>query len=424
MLSVYAADINFAFACFPLLAAALSLPYVIFQYRRWGSIPLWKTLCVFSFALYLLCAYYLVILPLPTDRSALIPYAQVPQTDPWLIAHQLREAAANANLSSGSVHAWAAFLRNQIVYQALLNVALTVPLGMFAQYLLRRPLWQTLLLGLGASLFFELTQLSGLYGLYAHPYRLFDVDDLILNTLGAAIGWIVMVPLGLALPRMDEMNARSWEKGASSTTFTRRAISFALDALLCAGLYAVLHRATKAGGSILFGTYLGPFDLPLALASTGVVFMLAPLALGRRTPGQLALGLGMFTPEGRRAPWYGPLARYGLLVWMALLIVPWTVYLFPGSADGLTRSDLLGVVACGYLLWGASIVLRALLCLAKKPFVMLPDIITNTRVMSVRQAAGLRSRLGRTAPTASCPASSATGATTPLRPNPRSRHGR
>ena len=41
---------------------------------------------------------------------------------------------------------------------------------------------------LAVSLFFEFTQYSGLYGYYAHAYRTFDVDDLILNTFGAAIG--------------------------------------------------------------------------------------------------------------------------------------------------------------------------------------------------------------------------------------------
>lgn len=435
MLSIYAADINFVFACFPLLALVLSLPYVIYQYRRWGSIPPWKTLCVFSFALYLLCAFYLVILPLPSDRHALVPYAQTPQTDPWLVLRQLREAAAAAGLSSGSAHAWISFLRNQAVYQALFNVALTVPLGMFAQYFLRRPLWQTLLLGLVLSLFFELIQLSGLYGLYDHPYRLFDVDDLILNTLGAVVGWLIMVPLGLMLPQVDQMNARAWEKGATSTTFTRRALSFALDALLAAGLYAVLFTVVGQGSLAQSGSFREAFDLPLALLATGVVFMAAPLVLGMRTPGQLALGLGLFTPLGRKAPWHGPVVRYGLLIWVFLLIIPWTVYLFPGFPDGLTRSHVLSAAGTAYVLWAASIALRAFLSLLGKPFLTLFDLASNTRVMSVRQAQGLRSQLARPAsgahsaasPTAPFATPSATRRSNSSIPSPsskRTRHGR
>lgn len=37
----------------------------------------------------------------------------------------------------------------------------------------------------------ELTQLTGLRGLYACAYRQFNVDDLILNALGAAVGLLV-----------------------------------------------------------------------------------------------------------------------------------------------------------------------------------------------------------------------------------------
>jgi glycopeptide antibiotics resistance protein len=35
----------------------------------------------------------------------------------------------------------------------------------------------------------ELTQLTGIWGLYPCPYRQFDVDDLILNTTGVVIGF-------------------------------------------------------------------------------------------------------------------------------------------------------------------------------------------------------------------------------------------
>lgn len=46
-----------------------------------------------------------------------------------------------------------------------------------------------MMLTLGLSLVFELTQLSGLFGLYPRPYRLADVDDLMTNTLGGMVGY-------------------------------------------------------------------------------------------------------------------------------------------------------------------------------------------------------------------------------------------
>ena len=54
--------------------------------------------------------------------------------------------------------------------------------------------------------FFELTQLSGLYFIYPRGYRLCDVDDLILNTLGGLIGYFVPGILIRFLASKDELD--------------------------------------------------------------------------------------------------------------------------------------------------------------------------------------------------------------------------
>ncbi|MDU1881643.1 MAG: carbohydrate kinase, partial [Eggerthella sp.] len=86
-MNVYVSNILFAALSFPLIAFFITLPYMIYQYRRFGSIPWLRTLVVYSFAFYLLCAYFLVLLPLPEDRSAVVPYAQTPQLVPFNFVH-------------------------------------------------------------------------------------------------------------------------------------------------------------------------------------------------------------------------------------------------------------------------------------------------------------------------------------------------
>src|SRR5690606_23791209 len=72
--------------------------------------------------------------------------------------------------------------------QVVLNVAFFVPLGMLVRHLFRlSPLWSTAS-GFAVSLLIELTQLTGIWWIYPCAFRLFDTDDLIANTLGAAIG--------------------------------------------------------------------------------------------------------------------------------------------------------------------------------------------------------------------------------------------
>lgn len=65
----------------------------------------------------------------------------------------------------------------------LLNIALFVPFGLLVPLLSSKKLklWQIILMGLAASLVIELSQLFNL--------RATDVDDLIMNTLGAILGY-------------------------------------------------------------------------------------------------------------------------------------------------------------------------------------------------------------------------------------------
>ena len=53
-----------------------------------------------------------------------------------------------------------------------------------------RSLFTAILFGLGLPLLVELSQLTGLFGIYPCAYRLFDVDDLILNFAGILSGFL------------------------------------------------------------------------------------------------------------------------------------------------------------------------------------------------------------------------------------------
>ena len=243
-MSSYLNNVWVATLLFPFIAAALSLPYAIYQYRRFGSISAWKTFLVFSFIFYLLCAYFMVILPLPADRSACYPSAATPQLNPFYALEIMWPALERLSLTSPA--SWWAFLRNPSVYTTLFNVLLTLPLGVYVRYLFERPWWQALLAGFALSLFFEVSQVTGLFGIYAHPYRLFDVDDLITNTLGALMGSVVALPLCRFLPHMDDVEERAIERGAAHTSFSRRLVAFAVDMAVTAGGLAVLRFAFPA----------------------------------------------------------------------------------------------------------------------------------------------------------------------------------
>ncbi|MBC6498293.1 VanZ family protein [Weissella confusa] len=78
------------------------------------------------------------------------------------------------------------FILNQIVpsqtTQAAFNVLLTVPFGMYLHFYFKRGFFTTLILTMMLTAFYETTQYTALYHIYCRPYRLFDVDDLILKS--------------------------------------------------------------------------------------------------------------------------------------------------------------------------------------------------------------------------------------------------
>ena len=82
----YLSTITYAMILFPILALFITLPYMVINYRKYGSVNKLRTLILYSFILYLLTIYLLVILPLPdrdsvhhsyTDMLNLLPFSFV-----------------------------------------------------------------------------------------------------------------------------------------------------------------------------------------------------------------------------------------------------------------------------------------------------------------------------------------------------------
>ena len=67
----YLLAIKTAVILFPLLAFLITGPFILYQYHKYTSISPLKTLIIYSFIFYLLCAYFLVILPLPSKNSVI-----------------------------------------------------------------------------------------------------------------------------------------------------------------------------------------------------------------------------------------------------------------------------------------------------------------------------------------------------------------
>ena len=85
---------------------------------------------------------------------------------------------------------WHDVLRTSWTLPAVLNFLTCLPIGALLSPDVRGA--RTALgAGFALSLAVELTQITGTWGLYPCAYRKFDVDDLVLNTLGVVVGFLL-----------------------------------------------------------------------------------------------------------------------------------------------------------------------------------------------------------------------------------------
>ena len=157
---------------FPLLAFFITIPYMLYNYHKYGSIIAIRTLLIYSFVLYLLCAFFLVILPLPDKNQVAMMTSRRTQLIPFTFIKDIIKEAKH-------LHGISIILHNKAIYQFLFNILMLVPFGMFLHYYFACNLKRTILFSFLLSLFFEITQLTGIFFIYPRGYRLFDVDDLL-----------------------------------------------------------------------------------------------------------------------------------------------------------------------------------------------------------------------------------------------------
>lgn len=287
MVSAHFLPMKTAAAIFPLLALLLFLPTAVVLYRRHGVLSQWRAVSLAGFFYYALTALCMTVVPLPkrtADMCAAYSAVAHPELTPghtfadiWKEAHH--------SLSPGAL-----VLNNPAVGGVVFNLILLFPLGVFLRYHFHRGFAATAALGFGTALFFEVTQGTGLWGLYACPYRLFDVDDLLTNTAGAVLGGLAVRPVSARLPALEVLDNRV--RARRPVPFGRRALALVFDlagVLLTAVLLAL-------GGALPSCTEDYPYAWPCVLAC-GFWCVLLPWLTGA-TPGKRLLRLKLVAADG------------------------------------------------------------------------------------------------------------------------------
>ncbi|MCH4206795.1 MAG: VanZ family protein [Solobacterium sp.] len=332
----YLSSIKTAIVAFPLLAAVITLPFILYQYHHYGSIHWMRVLIVYAFIFYMLAAYFLIILPLP-DKSNLSLFSFEKHFEPMPFNNTIEYFQKHP--FDGTLSSLLKFFKSFSFLQLAFNTLMTVPFGIFLRYYFKYSLKKTVLFSFLLSLFYELTQLSGLYGYYPAPYRTFDADDLICNTLGGTIGWVIAPIFTFFLPSRRHLDSQSIARSVN-VSFLRRAAADSVDFLLYLLVYSAFQLILLQFNLHLSGDYA--MDLFLL-----IMWLYALLGHGV-SPGKIICNLQVAGSDQKPASFWKITLRYGLL---ALLFASVTLSASAGQSTGILQTVLDLINLLSVIVW-------------------------------------------------------------------------
>lgn len=281
------------------VSSAIALPLVVWHYRRFGRVSAARMALVGAAVTYGAGVVAFTMFPLPDLTSAWCDASAA--TDPVLRPLTFVSDIRRDTAGMGVVET----LTGTAVMQVVLNVVLFVPFGILGLLLFEWSRAVTVAAGAALSLAVEVTQYTAVWGIFPCAYRIADVDDLMLNTIGTALG-VAVAGVGVRLvPSRERLVAG---RGVPRpVTVWRRWIGMIVDVCAVGCVFAstvvVLNVVLEVAGTGSDGFVAG--NLTAVLVAGAVVVVPALVGSGASF-GQRTVWL---QPEWATAP--GVLRRVG-----------------------------------------------------------------------------------------------------------------
>lgn len=172
-------------AIYAVMIPAVALIILIRDLKK-RSINAMRFLLDLLFVAYIMIVFSLVFFPLPDAETAATLCGYNGRFVPFSF---IKDIAKDKSLIS--------------VLQVLFNVAMTIPFGAYLSYRFNFSIKQVIAYSLMLTTFIEVGQLTGLFFIFNGSYRLFDLDDIILNTLGGLLGYASIKKLSYRLRPLE-----------------------------------------------------------------------------------------------------------------------------------------------------------------------------------------------------------------------------
>lgn len=279
------------------------IPILVWQYRRFGRPNPARVVGAAAVSIYGAALVSYTMLPLPQTSPGWC--SRLPDKTPQLVPFNFLDVVGR-ELSGGPL--WGV-LSNFYALQVVFNVLLFLPWGIIMRRYFSRGFLVAAGSGFLVSLAVELTQYTGIWGVYECAYRLADVDDLMMNTLGALLGALLAPLLLWWMPSREGLaGGRNLPRPVTSR---RRWFGMLLDG----ALFVVLSYLIIAAAAL--SIWLLGYAAPGRLDSSIITGLLQPgrpaspvAAEGFIMAGLLVFYLpacfGSGASLGQRIVWLGP----------------------------------------------------------------------------------------------------------------------
>ncbi|WP_137873872.1 VanZ family protein [Rhodococcus sp. Q] len=224
-------------------AAVLALPLMVWQYRKYGRVSAARLTVVVAALIYAAAVVAFTMFPLPslTPRWCELYAVTEPVLRPFSFVADIRRDTAG--MSAFGV------LTSPAVMQVVLNVVLFVPFGAFGLVLFERSRAATIAAAVAVSGLIELTQYTGVWGVFPCAYRVADVNDLLLNSAGAVVG---VVLAGLAPQLVPSRGLLAAGRPVPRpVTVWRRWVGMAVDVTAFVGVFVTAAVVVQAGAQVV-----------------------------------------------------------------------------------------------------------------------------------------------------------------------------
>lgn len=318
------------------------IPVMVCQYRKYGSLRTRGNIVLISFIIYMITAWFMTVLPLPSIEVVQKMKTIHPNLHPFLFIETFLNNSGFILTKPGT---WLAAMRNSSFYTVAFNLVLTIPFGVYLKKYFKLKLRWVIVLGFCLSFFYEFTQYTGLYGFYPKAYRFPDVDDLMVNTSGAAIGYWLAIYIDRLLPDPSKDRERITEE----VSLIRRLLALLVDSIAINVLFEISRVF------IYWGKTIRSWDTVIFIACEVSVFLLLPLlSRKKRTIGMFALNIYLSDQNGQPVQ-TGKALLHNLLVGLWLHAIFELQGRLPGEASIMILLQLL------LFLWFGLLIFKSLL---------------------------------------------------------------